>query len=85
MRKTKVALAVGVLSVIAVGSVDARSSRPSAAFDGPWHLAFTTQAGPCDPAYAFDVNISNGNITEPNLHAAIETGSARGKIVVEIN
>jgi hypothetical protein len=88
MRKMKiVVLAAGMLCTIAVGSVDARSSRPSTSFDGPWHLAFTTQAGPCDPAYAFDVNISNGNITEPNLVRfrgnVASSGAVRASVVVQ--
>jgi hypothetical protein len=44
-----------------------RSFHGRSAYDGPWHLSFTTQAGSCDSAYDFDVNIANGIITHPNL------------------
>ena len=66
MRKANaVVCAFGAVLAITLGSSDARSLRPD--YDGPWHLKFMTQAGPCDAAYEFDVNISNGVITEPNL------------------
>src|SRR6476620_11465910 len=36
-------------------------------YDGSWDLVFVTQRGACDPAYDFNVNVSNGNVTHPNL------------------
>ena len=36
-------------------------------YDGSWDLVFVTQRGACDPAYDFTVNVSNGNVTHPNL------------------
>jgi hypothetical protein len=36
-------------------------------YDGSWDLVFVTQRGACDPAYNFTVNVSNGNVTHPNL------------------
>jgi hypothetical protein len=51
-----------VLSAIPVA---AATGRP--AYDGAWSLNFVTQRGACDPTYSFDVNISNGIITQPNL------------------
>lgn len=66
MRKTNAAmLAVGLCFATSLGASNARSPRPD--YDGPWHLTFMTQSGPCDAAYEFDVNIANGVITEPNL------------------
>jgi len=47
-------------------SAEARSYR-SDAFDGSWHLIFETRSGSCDSSYDFDVNVSNGNISHPNL------------------
>lgn len=37
------------------------------AYDGAWSLDFVTQRGACDPTYHFDVNISDGIVTHPNL------------------
>src|SRR6202166_2555714 len=37
------------------------------AYDGSWDLAFVTQKGACDPSYNFTVNVSDGNVTHPNL------------------
>lgn len=48
------------------GAAEARSYR-SDAFDGSWHLSFETRAGSCDPSYNFDINVSNGNVSHPNL------------------
>jgi hypothetical protein len=36
-------------------------------YDGAWSLVFVTQRGECDPNYSFDVNISNGIVSHPNL------------------
>jgi hypothetical protein len=60
-------LVVGALCTIAVGAADARSPRAATRYDGEWHLVFATRAGSCDPTYDFDVNVSNGVITHPNL------------------
>jgi hypothetical protein len=66
MRKVNaIKWAVGVCFALALGASSARAPRPD--YDGSWHLQFMTQTGPCDPTYDFDVNISNGVITEPNL------------------
>ena len=46
-----------------------------------------TQAGPCDPTYDFDVNISNGVITEPNLvkfrGSVAPSGAVRASVTVQ--
>jgi hypothetical protein len=67
MRKTMSIAAIGAFCAIAIWSGTAQASRRSTAYDGSWHLSFTTQTGPCDQTYGFDVNISNGMITHPNL------------------
>jgi hypothetical protein len=86
MRKINTAVwAVGVISAIALGASHARSAR--ADYDGSWHLRFMTQAGPCDPTYDFDVNISNGVITEPNLvkfrGSVAPSGAVRASVTVQ--
>jgi hypothetical protein len=42
-------------------------TQARSAYDGSWDLVFVTQRGACDPTYNFNVNISNGVVTEPNL------------------
>jgi hypothetical protein len=43
------------------------TARPALAYDGAWSLLFVTQSGPCDPTYNFNVNVSHGIVTHPNL------------------
>lgn len=84
-------LATGVFLIAALSGVstppsEARPSRTSD-YDGAWHLTFATQAGPCDAAYEFDVDISNGEITEPNLvrfHGQVAPGGVvRASVTVQ--
>jgi hypothetical protein len=42
-------------------------ARPGSSYDGAWGLLFVTQRGQCDPSYNFNVDISGGIITHPNL------------------
>ena len=51
------------VSLVALTSV----AQARSAYDGSWDLLFVTQRGACDPAYDFTVNVSNGNVTHPNL------------------
>src|SRR4029077_7571207 len=55
------ALAIG-LSAVPVGAAFAGSN-----YDGTWSLVFVTQRGECDPSYSFDVNITHGIVSHPNL------------------
>lgn len=74
---TKLVLVI-LLCSVAMAPADARP-RGSSNYDGAWHLTFMTRTGPCDAAYEFDVNISNGEITEPNLvkfHGRVLPGGA---------
>lgn len=43
------------------------AATAGSAYDGAWSLNFVTQRGACDPTYNFDVNISNGLVSHPNL------------------
>ena len=45
----------------------ASTAHARSPYDGSWDLVFVTQRGACDPAYNFTVNVSNGNVTHPNL------------------
>ena len=67
-------------------SAEAHSYR-SDAFDGSWHLIFETRSGSCDPSYDFDVNVSNGNISHPNLvrfrGRVSRSGAVRASVTVQ--
>jgi hypothetical protein len=64
----------------------ATNAMAGSAYEGSWNLVFSTQRGACDPTYDFVVNISNGNITHPNLlkfrgHVA-KSGAVRASVTV---
>jgi len=79
-------LTAGCLTLVYTNCAEARS-YPIRAFDGAWHLIFETRSGDCDPSYTFDVNISNGNISHPNLvrfrGRVSTTGSVRASVTVQ--
>jgi hypothetical protein len=68
--------------VAQVNTVHAQS-----AYDGSWALAFATQRGTCDPSYNFNVNISKGVVTEPNLVKfrgyVAKSGAVRASVTVQ--
>ena len=37
------------------------------AYDGSWSLSIVTQRGDCDPNYYFQVQVTNGIVSHPNL------------------
>src|SRR6201999_3208831 len=57
------------------------------AYDGSWDLVFVTQRGSCDPNYNFTVNVSDGNVTHPNLVRfkgyVAKSGSVRASVTVQ--
>jgi hypothetical protein len=53
-------------------------AKAASSYDGAWSLLFVTQRGACDSAYNFNVNISNGNVTHPNLVKFRGKVTARG-------
>ena len=62
-------------------------AQARSAYDGSWDLTFVTQRGACDPTYNFSVNVTNGNITHPNLvrfrgHVAA-SGAVRASVAVQ--
>ena len=36
-------------------------------YDGSWSLSIVTQRGGCDPNYSFQVRVTNGIVSHPNL------------------
>ena len=79
-------LTAGCLTVVYIGCAEARS-YPIDAFDGGWHLIFETRSGACDASYDFDVNISKGYISHPNLvrfrGRVSRTGAVRASVTVQ--
>jgi hypothetical protein len=65
----------------------ASAAEAHSAYDGSWDLIFVTQRGACDATYNFSVNISNGNVTHPNLvkfHGYVaRSGAVRASVTVE--
>jgi hypothetical protein len=67
-RSNKAPFGRSILSLIAV--ICFSVATPAAArsrFDGTWNLTFVTQRGPCDPAYNFTVDVTNGYVSHPNI------------------
>ena len=60
------ATAICIIAALSSATFIAAATGRSA-YDGAWSLDFVTQRGACDPTYHFDVNISNGIVTHPNL------------------
>jgi hypothetical protein len=61
-RATAICIIAALLSATPIAAATGRS-----AYDGAWSLSFVTQRGACDRTYNFDVNISNGIVSHPNL------------------
>ena len=62
----KTAAVICIIAALLSATPIAAATRRSA-YDGGWSLNFVTQRGACDPTYNFDVNISNGIVSHPNL------------------
>jgi hypothetical protein len=82
----KLWIAAGLLAIAGATSVEA-ALHSIRAFDGAWHLTFATRAGACDPNYEFDVTISDGVISHPNLvklRGRVTTnGTVRASVTVQ--
>jgi hypothetical protein len=63
MRPTAIICIIAAL--LSVAPIAPATAQP--AYDGAWSLTFVTQQGGCDPTYHFEVNISNGIVSHPNL------------------
>jgi hypothetical protein len=51
--------------VIFASAVDVAAARMI--YDGQWSLTIMTERGNCDSTYHFVVDITNGNVSHPNL------------------
>jgi hypothetical protein len=82
MKKLSLCAAAACAFVAVTGAAHARS-----AYDGSWDLNFVTERGPCDPAYNFPANISDGVVTSPNLVRfrgyVARSGAVRASVTVQ--
>jgi hypothetical protein len=83
MRYATVLCTAAALVFHAIGAV----ARPISTYDGAWSLLFVTQRGACDPSYNFNVNVSGGIITHPNLvrfrGMVTSSGAVRASVTVQ--
>jgi hypothetical protein len=77
------ALASIFAAVFAAGSINPATAQSP--YDGPWSLTFVTQQGACDPSYHFDVNISNGIVSHPNLRRFSGRVTAGGSVHASVS
>jgi hypothetical protein len=56
------------------------AANASSAYDGAWSLNFVTLRGACNPTYNFDVNITDGFVSHPNLVRFSGKVTARGLV-----
>jgi hypothetical protein len=61
----KIARASLFAFVVTAATVDIAAARTG--YDGSWSLTFVTRRGICDRTYYFQVQITNGIVTHPNL------------------
>src|SRR5262245_31556834 len=59
----------------ALASVTPISARAQAGFDGAWSILIVTQAGECDKAYRYAVQIDHGHINYDGTAGVELTGS----------
>jgi hypothetical protein len=68
LRASSWIFVAAVLVVVAApGAADAKMARRDAAtgggYDGVWNVLIITQAGGCDPAYSYTLQVSGGRIS----------------------
>jgi hypothetical protein len=82
--KPAIAVAITAALLFATPLVPAAARS---AYDGAWSLDFVTQRGACDQAYHFDVNITDGIVSHPNLvrfHGRVAPGGVvRASVTVQ--
>ncbi|OUX60749.1 MAG: hypothetical protein CBB64_13335 [Afipia sp. TMED4] len=77
---------------LAAAAFLAGSAAQAASFDGPWTVIIVTQAGNCDAAYSFPLQISGGRIVSTGgatingrisggggVNVAISSGASSGR------
>src|SRR5260221_1885031 len=86
-RARPMMMAILLCTALAGSSASVEAATARTAFDGSWNIVFVTRTGGCDPAYDFNVNITNGNVTHPNLvrfrGQVAPSGSVRASVAVQ--
>ena len=55
-----------ILAVV-IAAATFHTAGAGTVYDGSWSLSIVTQRGGCDPNYNFQVQVTNGIVTHPNL------------------
>jgi hypothetical protein len=79
------AKAVALIFAALLSATPIAPATAQSPYDGPWSLTFVTQRGACDPTYHFDVNISNGIVSHPNLRRFRGRVTAGGSVHASVS
>ena len=84
MKHVRTPASAAILPLAALMLMAAPAVRPGAAsaFDGHWSVVIITEAGDCDRAYRYPVEVVNGDISYSGEAGIIFSGrvDARGKL-----
>lgn len=77
------------LSVLALGTAalgHAPTARAGTPFDGKWSVLIVTDAGTCDRAYRYALNINNGRVSydDPSFNVSGRV-DGRGRVSVSVS
>ncbi len=87
MRKRSMKPAMLIALALAASPLwTAPAAIAGASFDGRWSVLIVTDAGTCDRAYRYALNISNGRITydDPSFNVSGRV-DARGRVNVNVS
>jgi hypothetical protein len=78
------ALSLTTLATMSLSAAPAAIARPS--YDGRWSVLIVTDAGTCDRAYRYALNIVNGRVTydDPSFDVSGHV-DARGRVSVSVS
>ena len=71
-------LAAGAILITVSGFAIAKAARASAGFDGSWTVTIITEAGSCDQAYSFPLQIAGNRVTSSGSTATVTGQVGRG-------
>jgi hypothetical protein len=87
MRKRSIVPATFIALLLAASSLwTAPAAVARASFDGRWSVLIVTDAGTCDRAYRYALNIINGRVTydDPSFNVSGHV-DARGRVSVNVS
>ena len=56
-----------ILAFVVMAAATFHTAGAGTVYDGSWSLSIVTQRGGCDPNYNFQVQVTNGIVSHPNL------------------